>query len=512
MRVPEPFRSFSVPPTQTLASLGPQPLEPGRDLRGITAGFVVALLILAALGIDVLVNSLEVRALSAERTQTRQLLAELNELYSELQEAEIALLSYRSTGDSAHLAGVADARQAAHAHLAELGRLGQGHAAGNAAQARIEQLARQRLDQLASAAAAPPARAMEEAVRQALPDAATLLGLRVAVGRREAALTELLDTRTANADARLQRSLVMLPAAGALSVALLLAAFVWLRREITQRRAGAAALRAANAQLAQDLVDRQRSAHELHLKNVELEAATLRAQSADRVKSAFLATMSHELRTPLNSIIGFTAILLQELAGPINPEQRKQLEMVRNSSRHLLALINDVLDISKIEAGELKVRREPVGLREVIEGAVAVVRPLAERKRLAVAVSVGHGVDEVLGDRRRVQQILLNLLGNAVKFTASGGISISAELEAGRACVRVADSGIGIPAEDLPHLFTPFRQVDTGLAREQEGSGLGLAICRRLAELMDGSMAASSEPGRGSVFSLTLPVAQGAPA
>lgn len=501
-----------MPPTQTPVSTDPPPPDRAGGLRGITAGFVAALLILAALGIDVLANSLEVRALSAERTQTRKLLGELNGLHSELQEAEIALLAYRSTGDDAHLAGVTAARQAAHAHLAALARLGQVHAAGNTARARIEQLARLRLDQLARAAAAPSARAKGRAVREPLPEAATLMALRVAVGRHEATLTGLLDARTANADARLQRGLVMLPAAGALSVGLLVAAFVWLRREIAQRRRGAAALRDANAQLAEDLVERQRSAQELRLKNDELEVATARAQAADRVKSAFLATMSHELRTPLNSIIGFTAILLQELAGPLNAEQRKQLEMVRNSSRHLLGLINDVLDISKIEAGELKVQREPVGLREAIDGAVALVRPLAERKQLGLVVSVAPQVHEVLGDRRRVQQILLNLLGNAVKFTAAGEIRISADLEQGRACVRVADTGAGIAAEDLSCLFTPFRQVDTGLAREQEGSGLGLAICRRLAELMGGSMAASSEPGRGSVFTLTLPVAQGAPA
>ncbi|NKE68832.1 hypothetical protein RAMLITH_23695 [Ramlibacter sp. RBP-2] len=500
-----------MPPTQTLASSGLPPSDQAHGLRGITAGFVAALLILAALGIDVLANSLEVRALSAERTQTRKLLVELNGLYSELQEAEIALLAYRSTGDGAHLAGVADARQVAHAHLAALRRLGQGHAAANAAQARIEQLAQQRLDQLARAAA-PPTRAMEGALREPLPEAATLGALRVAVGRHEATLTGLLDARTANADARLQRGLVMLPAAGALSVGLLVAGFAWLRREITQRRQAAAALREANAQLADDLVERQRSAQELRLKNDELEVATARAQAADRVKSAFLATMSHELRTPLNSIIGFTAILLQDLAGPLNAEQRKQLEMVRNSSRHLLGLINDVLDISRIEAGELKVQREPVDLSEAIDAAVAVVRPLAERKQLGLVVSVAPQVHAVLGDRRRVQQILLNLLGNAVKFTAAGEIRISADLQHGRACVRVADTGVGIAADDLAQLFTPFRQVDTGLAREQEGSGLGLAICRRLAELMDGSMAASSEPGRGSVFTLTLPLAPGASA
>ncbi len=236
-----------------------------------------------------------------------------------------------------------------------------------------------------------------------------------------------------------------------------------------------------------------------------LKRALMRAEEADRLKSAFLATMSHELRTPLNSIIGFTGILLQQLAGPLNKEQVKQLGMVQNSSRHLLALINDVLDISKIEAGQMGVTLTRFDLRALMAKVSENIRPQAERKGLSLVVRLASEIGAWESDPRRVEQILLNLLNNAVKFTDRGTVTLTAEVVSEELVVRVADTGIGIKSEDLRQLFQPFRQVDTGLTRQHEGTGLGLAICRRLAGLLGGVINAASDWGKGSVFTFTLP-------
>ena len=274
--------------------------------------------------------------------------------------------------------------------------------------------------------------------------------------------------------------------------------------------------------LAVDITERKRA-------ETELVVARQRAEASDRLKSAFLATMSHELRTPLNSIIGFTGIILQGLAGPLNPEQGKQLGMVQGSARHLLALINDVLDLSKIEAGELKVSSEPFDVRASIAKAAGIVKPLAEKKGLALRMDIAPGIGEAVSDARRVEQILLNLLTNAIKFTERGEVTLAVIREgvmreegkqpitdhasritppASSLTFRVTDTGMGIQPGNLATLFKPFRQIDTGLSRNHEGTGLGLAICRKLADLMGGEIHAASEWGKGSVFTFTLPVAK----
>jgi signal transduction histidine kinase len=240
-------------------------------------------------------------------------------------------------------------------------------------------------------------------------------------------------------------------------------------------------------------------------RTVELERAKERAESADRLKSAFLAAMSHELRTPLNSIIGFTGILLQGLPGPLNPEQHKQLGMVQNSAHHLLDLINDILDLSKIESGQLKIDAAPFDVRESIERTMKLVQPLAARKELLLESEVAPQAGVMVGDRRRFEQIIINLLNNAIKFTDSGKVRLECDLIAGKMLVKVIDTGIGIKSEDLGKLFQTFQQIDTGLTRSHEGSGLGLSICKRLVEMMGGKIEVASEWGKGSVFSFELP-------
>lgn len=239
------------------------------------------------------------------------------------------------------------------------------------------------------------------------------------------------------------------------------------------------------------------------IQNAQLYEA---AQEADRLKSAFLAAMSHELRTPLNSIIGFTGIILQGLVGPLNPEQEKQLNMVRDSSRHLLDLINDVLDISKIEAGQLETISEPFDIRDAVAKVVRTMIPMAEKKGLGLVVEMSPAVGQITSDRRRVEQILINLINNSIKFTDQGEVRVECEVGGDWLVTRVVDTGIGIRPEDVGKLFEAFRQIDTGIARQHEGTGLGLSICKRLVEMLGGAVWAESEWGVGSTFTFTLPM------
>jgi len=240
-------------------------------------------------------------------------------------------------------------------------------------------------------------------------------------------------------------------------------------------------------------------------RTAELAVAMKKAQAADHLKSAFLASMSHELRTPLNSIIGFTGILLQGLAGPLNEEQKKQLLMVQNSSRHLLALINDVLDISKIEADQLSLSFSTFELKPSIEKTVKLVTPLAEKKGLELKSEIGPDVAAVTTDQRRLEQVILNLLNNAVKFTEKGRVSLVCRTDKDGYLLSVSDTGIGIRAEEIPGLFQPFHQIDTGLSRKHEGTGLGLSICKKLVGMMGGAIEVQSQLGEGSTFTVRFP-------
>ena len=246
-----------------------------------------------------------------------------------------------------------------------------------------------------------------------------------------------------------------------------------------------------------DITERKRFERALQEKNDELERAS-------RAKDRFLASMSHELRTPLNAIIGFTGTLLMKLPGPLTADQDRQLRTVQGSARHLLSLINDLLDLAKIESGKVEVRLEPVVCQEVMAEVGATLRPLAEAKGLSFEVDVPEEALIVRSDRRLLSQILINLAGNAIKFTESGGVRLWLRRQDRGVEIRVEDTGRGIREEDRQRLFEAFAQVENPSAHPSDGTGLGLHLSQRLAGLLHGDIRFESEFGKGSTFTLAL--------
>ena len=230
---------------------------------------------------------------------------------------------------------------------------------------------------------------------------------------------------------------------------------------------------------------------------------------ASRHKSQFLANMSHELRTPLNAILGYTELILDNIYGEAPEKMRGVLERVQTNGKHLLGLINDVLDLSKIEAGQLTLSLSDYSLAELVQGVYVAVEPLAAQKNLALTTKVAKGLPVGHGDERRLAQVLLNLVGNAIKFTETGEVAIEASASDGAFRVAVRDSGPGIAAADQAKIFEEFQQVDNTSTRQKGGTGLGLAISKRIVEMHGGRIVVDSELGKGSTFTIKLPVNAG---
>ncbi|MCB9145304.1 MAG: PAS domain S-box protein [Anaerolineales bacterium] len=256
------------------------------------------------------------------------------------------------------------------------------------------------------------------------------------------------------------------------------------------------------------IAERKAAEEALRLSRDQLRTANTALQKASQAKNEFLANMSHELRTPLNGILGMAEILLEEIRGSLNERQRKMVEVIETSGQHLLSLINDILDLSKIEAGKLELNLEEIYVADICQTSLSFIKEPAMKKDIRVALELDPQVATIHADMRRMKQILINLLSNAVKFTLpKGDITLRVENDAERELTHfsVVDTGIGISDEDMKKLFTPFTQVDSSLTREYEGTGLGLALVMELAELHGGSVKVESTVGHGSTFMVTIP-------
>ncbi len=261
-------------------------------------------------------------------------------------------------------------------------------------------------------------------------------------------------------------------------------------------------------QLNEELEDRIRLATvELAERNRRLEWQSRELEKASRLKSEFLASMSHELRTPINAVLGYTSLMREEIYGELTEKQKGGLDKVNTASQHLLDLINDILDLSKIEAGKMPVYLEEVSVRQMVGELREAVEPLAREKRLDLEVEAEPELPDMFTDRTKIKQILLNLLSNAIKFTSEGGVTLEAtRIGDDRIGISVADTGIGIKSEDVETIFDDFRQVDQSPTREYGGTGLGLSITRKLVALLEGHIRVESSYGEGSTFYIDLPL------
>jgi signal transduction histidine kinase len=249
-------------------------------------------------------------------------------------------------------------------------------------------------------------------------------------------------------------------------------------------------------------------AHLFHLateQTARLGAVNAELQRANQVKAEFLANMSHELRTPLNSILGFSQLLLEGDGGALSQDQRQDVDIIAQNGQHLLVLINDLLDISKLEAGKAQLNRGEVAVEPLISECVDSVSSLAKTKKLELSANVSPEVGRVFADGPKLKQVLLNLLGNAIKFTESGSVRVTAERQGAELRISVRDTGIGVPPEDAERIFESFQQGQSGISGKYQGTGLGLAISRRLVEMHGGRISVKSIPGQGSTFTFTIP-------
>ena len=278
--------------------------------------------------------------------------------------------------------------------------------------------------------------------------------------------------------------------------------------DITERKNTEEQIQKTNKQLDEQNEKLHIQAEQLIQQQQELVEKNREIERANQMKSEFLASMSHELRTPLNAVIGFSELMLDGITGDINNEQRECLNDILNSGQHLLELINDVLDLSKVEVGKMEFKLVELDISDVINEAVQTVKSLLDQKEHTVNIGIEEGISHIYADKSRLRQVLLNLLGNATKFTPQGGnIDVAATTKDGMCLIGVKDNGIGIKKEDQVKIFEVFTQAETIQDETPKGTGLGLTLTRQFINAMKGKIWVESEYGEGSTFFFTIPFA-----
>jgi signal transduction histidine kinase len=470
------------------------------------SGFGLALLILAGLGVQSYRSTGALIRHADQVARSYQMVGTLDDVLIQMLECESAARGYVLTGEESVLIPYYDSIRRVGETVGRLESQAAESPLDPALVARLKTLVAEKLAFHEEKIQARRTQGHEAASRLFLTGKGVRImdSLREVVARMTQAETSLLQQRYANARADATASLRALLVGTLLGFSILLLVYYSLDRQMARRKRSEELIHKFNDELESSIAARTA---ELTASNRELELRNLEIERANRLKSEFLARMSHELRTPMNAIVGFSDLLAEETDRPLTPTHRRFVGHIREGARHLLTLINDVLDLSKIEAG--RVELSPVEFRasEAVSEVLSVVMPLAEVKRLDIRSKVEMEV-LVYADRTRFKQVLYNLLSNAVKFTPeSGSVWIEAGREGDLWSFTVGDTGVGIPPEEHVAIFEEFHQVGTTTRGVKEGTGLGLAITRRLVELHGGGIRVESEPGKGSRFTFTLPAA-----
>jgi signal transduction histidine kinase/ActR/RegA family two-component response regulator len=477
----------------------------------VLGGLGLTILLIVAVGAFSYVSTARTVSRAEDIGRTFALVQALSDISADLQTTRMCARGFVLTGDE-DLQQMHDAsRQRVEDRLAALGDLGRGD--------RIQQ---QRLA------------AIRPLVESKLQNSDELIRIRRKSGRMNAAMIALSQYRAdlddpmwklvsaMNAEARARlaektalgqtsrsRLLSLVVTGSLLLLGVSLLAAITIRNDLRLRRISEEELLNQTIQLIGAKNAMEKQAKLLESKSRQLEQARLSSDAANAAKSTFLANMSHEIRTPMTAILGYTDMLL-EAGGDVAPSERQEwLQVVRRNGKHLLELINDILDLSKIEAGKMAMEHAPCDVRQIVDDVVQTLRSRAREKRILLRLEFGGGIPrEVKSDALRLRQVLVNLVGNAIKFTDAGEVAVRVAWQQSGDCrllIDVADTGIGMSAQQVGRLFRPFTQADGSTTRRFGGTGLGLTISKRLVELLGGELSVRSEPGAGSTFRVALP-------